>query len=165
VFYAGHGQIDASNTGSWVASDGVLDPMSQNGWIPNANLRNMIGRLKAQRILVLADSCFSGDFLDRTRGAPPKIDSAYFQKAVQLRARQVLTAGSSESVADKSEFGRELVDFLERNTAPFLDPDTMYVNIRLGIKNSLPLLGTLDDQLRPFPEGRWPGAQGRARAC
>jgi len=56
LFYAGHGYLDNSKTGFWIASDGVKDIYDQKGWIPNAQLRNLIGQLKAQRVLVVADA-------------------------------------------------------------------------------------------------------------
>ncbi len=142
VFYAGHGQTDSTKTGFWIASDGSKDIFSQNNWIPNAQLRNMIGNLKAQRILILADACFSGDFLNVSRGASPTIDNAYYRRALQLTARQVLTSGASESVPDESEFGHQLLNLLERNEAPILDPSSMYERIRLGVTQTMPLLGT-----------------------
>ena len=145
VFYAGHGQMDKSKTGFWIASDGSADQLGQNNWIANAQLRNMIGGLKAQRILVLADACFSGDFLNVNRGAKPKVDEEYRLRSLQLTARQVLTSGASESVPDDSEFGKQLVNLLERNTEPILDPVTMYDFVRRGVTRTLPLLGTLPD--------------------
>ncbi len=143
VFYAGHGQIDTSKTGFWIASDGSSDQLSQNNWIPNAQLRNMIGNLKAQRILILTDSCFSGDFLNVSRGFPTKIDTSYYAQALQLTSRQVLTSGASEAVPDASEFGQQLINVLERNTEAILDPVTMYESIKRGVTQTLPLLGTL----------------------
>lgn len=145
VFYAGHGQLDKSKTGFWIACDGSSDQLSQNNWIPNTQLRNMIGNLGAQRILILADACFSGDFLNVNRGALPSIDSAYYRQALQLVARQVLTSGASQSVPDDSEFGRQLVSLLNRNEEPVLDPVTMYDFIRRGVRQSIPLLGSLPD--------------------
>lgn len=143
VFYAGHGHTDATKTGFWIASDGSRDVYAQNNWIPNAQLRNMIGNLKAQRILILADACFSGDFLNVSRAAAPVIDSAYFRTALSLTARQVLTSGASESVPDESEFGRQILNLLERNDEPLLDPLSMYDRLRRGVTKTLPLLGSL----------------------
>ena len=142
VFYAGHGYLDSSNTGFWIACDGSKDKFSQNGWIPNAQLRNMIGQLKAERVLVLADACFSGDLLTVNRGSVPTVDSAFYRKALQLTARQVLTSGALETVPDESEFGRQLLSVLERSTGPLLDAYSLYERIRLGITQTLPLFGT-----------------------
>ncbi len=143
IFYAGHGQTDATGTGFWIASDGSRDTYSQNNWIPNQQLRNMIGSLKAQRILILADACFSGDFLQVSRGALPEITPAFYRNALQLTARQVLTSGASETVPDESEFGRQLLNLLQRNEAAILDPVSIYERIRLGVTRTSPLLGTL----------------------
>jgi len=143
IFYAGHGYLDASSTGFWIASDGVKDVFDQRGWIPNQQIRNYLSMLKAQRVLVVADACFSGDFLNVSRGAGPTIDSAYFAKALRLQARQVLTSGASETVPDESEFGRYFVTTLERNADPILDPYSMYDRIRANVTKTVPLLGTI----------------------
>ncbi|MDA8409680.1 MAG: caspase family protein [Treponema sp.] len=169
VFYAGHGQTDATKTGFWIASDGSRDQFAQNNWIPNQQLRNMIGGLKAQRILILADACFSGDFLNVTRGATPIIDNAYYKKALQLTARQVLTSGASQSVPDDSEFGHQLVNLLERNDQALLDPVTMYARLRLGVTKTLPLLGTMPGNEEGssyvlFLKGAGPGSLGDTSA-
>jgi hypothetical protein len=143
VFYAGHGYTDSTGTGFWIASDGSRDVLAQNNWIPNQQIRNMIGKIKAQRILILADACFSGDLLNVSRGAAPTIDSAYFRKALRLQARQVITSGSSESVPDDSEFGQQLLNILSRNDQAILDPVSMYERLRLGVSRTLPLFGSL----------------------
>jgi hypothetical protein len=143
IFYAGHGYLDDSRTGFWIASDGTKDVYSQQGWIPNAQLRNYISALKVQRVLLIADACFSGDFLNVTRGAGPTVDTAYFRKALKLTARQVLTSGASETVPDESEFGRQLISLLERNSDSVLDPHTMFDRIRRGVTKTEPLIGTI----------------------
>jgi len=143
IFYAGHGYLDSSSTGFWIAADGVKDVYDQRGWIPNQQIRNYISAFKAQRVLVVADACFSGDFLNVSRGAGPKVDSAFFSKALRLQARQVLTSGASETVPDESEFGRYFITTLERNSDPILDPHSMYDRIRTNVTQTVPLLGTI----------------------
>lgn len=143
VFYAGHGQTDSTKTGFWIASDGSSDVYSQNNWIPNGQIRNMIGSLSAQRILILADACFSGDFLNVSRGSLPTINNAFYKKALQLTARQVLTSGASETVPDDSEFGEAILNILRRSDTALLDPISMYERVRLGVTKTLPLLGSM----------------------
>lgn len=143
VFFAGHGHLDASSTGFWIASDGVRDVLDQRGWIANQQIRNYLATFKAIRILVVADACFSGDFVNVSRGAGPTVDSAYFSKALKLTARQVLTSGASETVPDESEFGRYLLTTLERNEDPILDPFSMYDRIRKSVTKTVPLFGTI----------------------
>jgi hypothetical protein len=143
IFYAGHGQLDESKSGFWIPVDGGTDTLSQDRWIPNSQIRSYIGQLKAQRVLIMADSCFSGDLLDTNRGATPTIDSAYYKQALQLTARQVLSSGASEAVPDQSEFASELLGYLERNTEPLVDTLSIYERIRTGMTQTLPLFGTL----------------------
>jgi voltage-gated potassium channel Kch len=143
IFYAGHGHLDESKTGYWIPVDGSSDHIKRSGWIANAQIRAWIAGLKAQRILIVADSCFSGDLLDVSRSATPEIDNAYFKKALSLTARQVLTSGASETVPDQSEFGRQFVAALERNTDPYIDALSIYDRIRRGVSKTLPLFGTL----------------------
>ncbi len=143
VFYAGHGQVDAAGAGYWIPSDAGLDPLEQKGWLSNAQIRGYIQKLKAQRILLVADSCFAGELLDSSRGALPELDSAYYRKALSLTARQVLTSGASEAVPDQSEFGRQFIDCLERNVDPYIDALAIYDRVRRGVTKTLPLYGSL----------------------
>jgi hypothetical protein len=144
LFYAGHGYLDsASNTGYWIPVDGGTDPENQDRWFANSQLRGYLGAIKAQRVLVLADSCFSGDLLNTQRGPMPVVDAAYYRNALQYSARQVLSSGASQTVPDQSEFGRELVSYLERNSEPLVDALSIYDHIRKGITQTLPLFGVL----------------------
>jgi formylglycine-generating enzyme required for sulfatase activity len=145
-YYAGHGYMDASsNSGFWVPTDAGLDEYTQANWIPNSQIRGLIENLKARHFCLISDSCFSGDILDVTRSKPPTVDDAYFKKAYERRARQVLTSGSSEAVPDKSEFSAMLIRALEENDKPYLDPLMLYDDIRLGVTETTPLLGDLRD--------------------
>jgi hypothetical protein len=94
---------------------------------------------------LIADSCFSGDILNPTRGATPAITNEYFRNAYARVSRQVLTSGASESVPDESQFTRQLKLALEGNTAPYLDPLMLYNQIRLGVAQTTPLFGDLKD--------------------
>jgi len=143
VFYAGHGQLDESKSGFWIPVDGGTDALAQDRWLPNSQLRNYLGQLKAQRVLVMADSCFSGDLLNTSRGASPVIDSAYYKRALQMTARQVLSSGASETVPDESEFGRQVLSYLERNTEPLIDSLSIFERIRGGMTQTLPMFGSL----------------------
>jgi hypothetical protein len=151
IFYAGHGYLDEANTGFWIASDGTTNTDKQDGWIQNSQLRNYIVKLAAQRVLVLNDACFSGDFVNTSRGLQvvSTKDPSFLAEALKYKARQVLSAGGSEEVPDDSEFGAALVDVLTRNTDPYIAPDTMYDNIRRSMSGKTePLLGTITGHQR-----------------
>ncbi len=144
IFYAGHGHLDQmSDTGFWIPADGGLDTFEQDNWLPNAQIRGFISKMKARHIVLMSDSCFSGDILNPTRAITPEITSEYFRRAYSRVSRQVLTSGASETVPDSSEFARGLKMALEGNTAPQLDPIMLYSQIRLGMKDTTPLLGDL----------------------
>jgi len=146
VFYAGHGHLDkTSNTGFWIPVDGGMDVYEQANWLPNAQIRGFVSNMKARHVVLITDSCFSGDFLNPTRGIAPTITNEYFRNAYARISRQVLTSGASESVPDESPFTRQLKLALEGNSAPYLDPLMLYNQIRLGVTQTTPLFGDLKD--------------------
>jgi hypothetical protein len=104
-----------------------------------------MSNMKARHVALIADSCFSGDFLNPSRGITPTITNEYFKNAYSRVSRQVLTSGASESVPDESPFTRQLKLALEGNTAPYLDPLMLYNQIRLGVTKTTPLFGDLKD--------------------
>lgn len=70
--------------------------------------------MKSIHILLIVDSCFSGDIRNISRviseatDAIEAIDNVYFSKAFSKVSRQVLTSGASERVPDVSQFARAL---------------------------------------------------------
>jgi hypothetical protein len=75
---------------------------------------------------------------------PPQIDNAYYRRAYSLTSRQVLTSGSSETVPDQSEFSSALIHCLRKNTDPLLDPIGIYNDVRLSVRKTTPLYGSLN---------------------
>jgi hypothetical protein len=146
IFYAGHGYLDEiTDTGFWIPVNAGTDVYAQANWLPNAQIRGLISKLKSSHICLITDACFSGDILNSTRGISPTINNDYFKKAYERTSRQVLTSGASETVPDRSEFCRLLKMTLEKNKNPYLDPVMLYNEIRLGVKNTLPMIGNLKE--------------------
>ncbi|MCK6683609.1 MAG: SUMF1/EgtB/PvdO family nonheme iron enzyme [Thermoanaerobaculia bacterium] len=144
LFYAGHGHLDEmSGTGFWIPSDAGTDVIAQENWLPNSQIRGLIRNIPSRHVLVVSDSCFSGDLLDVFRGRAPDIKDEYFKKAYSLRARQVLTSGASEAVPDRSEFADQLILALKENRKPYVDPVLLFAELRTGVKKTQPLLGSL----------------------
>lgn len=144
IFYAGHGHLDTKLTkkGSWIPVDGGKDELFQDNWIPNDTLRAIIDNIKSKHILLISDSCFSGDILDSKRGAENPATNDYFKKAYQKVSRQILTSGASETVSDNSDFARALKTFLQYNNKPMIDPLTVFENVRIeSSRNSTPMFG------------------------
>ena len=116
IFYAGHGHLDkSSNSGFWIPVDGGVDVYEQANWLPNSQIRGFISNLKARHVALIADSCFSGDFLNPSRGMAPTITNEYFKNAYARVSRQVLTSGASNRVENKdfSSFLTPLKNFLD----------------------------------------------------
>ena len=145
IYYAGHGHFDEnSNAGFWIPFDAGTDQLAQENWLPNSQIRGYISRFKAIHVFMVSDACFSGDILDTSRSMPPQIDNAFFRRAYTFTSRQVITSGASETVPDQSEFSAALINSLRKNTSPLLDPLGIYNDVRLSVRNTLPLYGTLN---------------------
>lgn len=147
VAYSGHGHTDPfDDMGYWIASNGSRDTDARNNWIPNAQLRNIFARLPVKNILVICDSCFSGDLLDQDRDLAP-MSPASIELADSLTSREVLTSGSSEKVKDvevggHSPFMYHLLDSLRR-AENWTDPVRLWDRLRTGVRGQQPIYGDL----------------------
>ncbi len=155
VFYAGHGHIDSiTKEGSWIpVESGTDDP---SAWLSNHEVKNYlkIDAIKARHVLLISDSCFSGDFFRNSRGNSPfsrEISDAALKKAYFRTSRQAITSGGLEPVADSgfsgnSVFSHFLVSSLAANEKPYLTPGELFSEVRAGVgKNAeqLPQFGDL----------------------
>ena len=108
IYFAGHGKYEGANREAyWIPRDGLAD--DDASWISASELRKRIGLMSARGILVIADSCFSGEF---TR-APADL-SAFSDnrrqallKAGAKRSRMFISSGGNEPVLDKGCAGQE----------------------------------------------------------
>lgn len=116
IYYAGHGYFDAiGKTVYWQPIDASQDDSSD--WISAQDIFNRIRGLKARHILLVADSCFSGGLLVDVMGNPQDINrkAAYFDDAMKLSSRHIMTSGGLEFVDDNGPYGRSIFthSFLE----------------------------------------------------
>ena len=152
IYYAGHGHIDSiTRKGSWIpVESGTDDP---SAWIDNRTITDYlnIDAIKAKHVLLVSDSCFSGDFFRGTRGAIPEVTDSVIRKAYQLSSRQAITSGGVEPVSDagfggNSVFSHFLIAALKNNTKPFLIPSELFPPIKSGVAQNaeqFPQLGSL----------------------
>ena len=152
VTYAGHGQIDpVTGKGSWIPVEcGTDDPTA---WIDNRNITDYlnVNAIKARHVLMVSDSCFSGDLFRGNRGALPAVDDAFHKRAYTCSSRQAISSGGLELVSDasfggNSVFNHLLVAALDNNTKPCLIPSEIFGEIKAGVgKNAdqLPQFGDL----------------------
>ncbi|MGD2086902.1 MAG: DUF1566 domain-containing protein [Candidatus Aminicenantes bacterium] len=144
IFYAGHGHLDnASDTGYWIPVDGGSDKDERVKWVPYSTLIGLIENIRSKHILLISDSCFSGDILKVYRAGQPKIGKENFRRDYELRCRLVITSGSSERVPDSSEFARKLILTLQKNSKSFLTALTLYERIRDGMERTSPRFGEI----------------------
>jgi hypothetical protein len=152
IFYAGHGHIDnITKKGSWIpVESGTDDP---SAWISNQDIKDYlsIDAIKAKHVLLVSDSCFSGDFFRGTRGVIPEVTDSVIKKAYQLSSRQAITSGGLEPVSDagfsgNSVFSHFLVSALKNNTKPYLIPSELFPSIKSGVAQNaeqFPQMGSL----------------------
>jgi len=152
IFYAGHGHVDnITKKGSWIPVESSTDDPS--AWISNQDIKDYlnIDAIKAKHVLLVSDSCFSGDFFRGTRGAIPEVTDTVIKKAYQLSSRQAITSGGLEPVSDagfggNSVFSHFLVAALNNNTKPYLIPSELFPAIKSGVAQNaeqFPQMGSL----------------------
>ncbi len=151
IYFAGHGSVDSfSEMGAWAPVDARKDTL--HGSILNETIKAYLARLAARHVLVISDSCFSGDFF-KHREAPQSIgkNDAYMQQALAKNSRQALTSGGLEPVSDDgfdghSVFAYYLLKTLRENTAPYLFPADLHDRVKGGVSQNAkqtPRLGHL----------------------
>jgi formylglycine-generating enzyme required for sulfatase activity len=152
VYYAGHGHVDSiTGKGSWIpVESGTDDPTA---WLGNRDVTDYlsVNAIKARHVLLVSDSCFSGDFFRGSRGALPTIDDAFLKKAYSRSSRQAISSGGLEPVSDagfggNSVFSHFLVTALNSNSKLYLVPSELFGEVRAGVgKNAdqLPQFGDL----------------------
>ncbi len=146
VYYAGHGTlIDIGrqrDTGYWLPIN-ADPPPNDSFWVPNEFITNHLGRFKARRVLVIADSCYGGLlstspghlFLDNGAAAD-NLD--YVRYKLPRRSRLLLSSGGDKPVLDSdggnhSVFARYLIEVLRNNDAIMTAPE-LFQQIREPIR-------------------------------
>ena len=155
IYYAGHGWLDTeADKGFWLPVDAREDKRTQ--WVSNDTVRDALRALKAKHVLVVADSCFSGTL---TRGPAPRSNRGreYVAKMARLKARQVLSSGGLEPVADSSgsghsPFAAALIAALRANPG-VLEATSLFAELRRPVALN-------SDQVPQFADIRMAGHEG-----
>jgi uncharacterized protein YlxW (UPF0749 family) len=124
VYYAGHGELDEVNArGHWLPVD--AEPDSSANWISNVAISDVLNAMSARRVLVIADSCYSGTLTRSSlasldAGASDEARAAWLRALASKRSRTALTSGGLAPVLDgggagHSVFANALIDALQRN--------------------------------------------------
>jgi hypothetical protein len=120
IYYAGHGVLDADKA-YWVPTDASAGVWPS--YISAAAISDAIEHIKARKLILISDSCFSGALM---RGGPAddiKIDATDRAKALARigsdRSRILISSGNNEPVSDAggnghSVFAQALLNGLAR---------------------------------------------------
>ncbi|WP_455204785.1 caspase family protein [Kaarinaea lacus] len=125
VYYAGHGELSVKkDIGFWLPVD--ADRNNKRKWIPNTAISDVISAMPVKRVLVIADSCYSGSL---TRSSIAHVDDntstaerlTWLRAMAKSRARLALTSGGLKPVADigagnHSLFANALLNVLDANS-------------------------------------------------
>jgi hypothetical protein len=124
------------------------DRSDKRKWIPNSAISDVISAIPAKRVLVVADSCYSGSL---TRSSLARLDTGvseverltWLRAMAKSRARLALTSGGLQPVADigggdHSLFANALLGILENNT-DILEGQRLYqqvfAQVTIGAEN------------------------------
>ncbi len=122
IYYAGHGDLDTGpERAYWLGVDARED--TRVGWLSAENIRAKIKQMRANHVLLVADSCFSGAI---THPTTTTIGRALTDTRLRVqwnrRARMVLTSGQVQPVADRagdpnhSFFAKYFLQILRQNS-------------------------------------------------
>jgi hypothetical protein len=148
IFYAGHGNrltTGGSEIGYWLPANAERPPRNTY-WVANEFVTGHLARIKAKRVLVVADSCYAGllsgepSFLLVGDDGPSYDDMEFLRFKLDKRARLLLSSGGDRPVLDQgggdnSVFARAFLDELEANTSLLPSPE-LFLRIRERVRSS-----------------------------
>jgi uncharacterized protein YjbI with pentapeptide repeats len=139
VFFAGHGYYPADEgEGYWIPRD-AGKPLSQRLFLPTSTILGKMKALKVKHTLLIADSCFSGSLIRKTRGSA--VDSRFYLDLSKKKSRQIITSGGLEPVSDQgggnhSIFAGKLLQILSKEYQEPLSASELALELRKEVKNA-----------------------------
>ena len=110
IYYAGHGSYDrTTDKGYWLPVDADSDPLITSRDISADDLITEVRGLAARHVIIISDSCFSGD-LSRDAGdiSPSDGNQAYIHRMQRAPSRTLMASGSDEPVSDSGSQGHSV---------------------------------------------------------
>jgi hypothetical protein len=133
IYYSGHGYYDAAmNEGYWVPVD--APGKSEGDYFANAYMLNLLKRINAKHIFLVADACFSGSlFAEAHRG--------FYENVEQYKSRWGLTSGRLEFVSDgqagaNSPFARAFLSYLKDNKQDKFSVTQLIQHVKVEVANA-----------------------------
>lgn len=127
IYYAGHGariKTGKYESGYWLPINADAPPRDTL-WVSNESITKHLRRLQANRIIVVADSCYAGLLSNEPgylmMGGGPVYDAEYIKYKLPKRARLLMASGGDKPVLDNgapghSVFAAVLLETLEQNS-------------------------------------------------
>lgn len=149
IYYAGHGsrrQTASFEAGYWLPVNAHRPP-DPTFWIPTEEVSRYLGTSRAQRILLLADSCYAGILEDDPRGRLHiRDDRAFFlsvgfvDRGFDRKSRLLVSSGGDRPVLDDSGdghsvFASALISVLEANDQLLTTP-ALFLDLQEMVKES-----------------------------
>ncbi len=132
IFYAGHGSV-RNEKGYWQPVDADFD---MTNWISPAIVKDVLLDHPSRRMLILADSCYSGALVKGTPPSPSPTDARDAK-----HARMVISSGGDAPVIDSADgqhsiFTRALLDVLGKPGQKITDVQSVFTRIRERVVDS-----------------------------
>lgn len=148
IYYAGHGSrvsVGDFESGYWLPVNADKPP-NTTFWIPTEQITDHMATFKAKRVLVIADSCYSGILDDdpsmvfMSENARAYNSEGYVDLRFDKKSRLLLSSGGDRPVMDggggeNSIFAKALLDELERNDGLLTTP-ALFLRLRDRISAS-----------------------------
>ncbi|OGR03419.1 MAG: hypothetical protein A2520_09260 [Deltaproteobacteria bacterium RIFOXYD12_FULL_53_23] len=104
IYYAGHGyEVESTKTGYWIPSDGSAK--SPANWISSNDINKMLGNIKAKQVLLVSDSCFSGNLAKEQKVSAVQGTA---EDILGKRSVIVMSSGGDEPVSDEGRDGHSV---------------------------------------------------------
>lgn len=105
IYYAGHGVLlDDKQQGFWLPADADADKPAS--WMSNADINRLVGLIPARQLLLVSDSCFSGQLVGSER--VQVASGADAGTLLGKRAAVVMSSGGDEPVSDEGRDGHSV---------------------------------------------------------
>jgi uncharacterized protein len=139
IYFSGHGrrlQSGSQQVGYWLPTNAEPSP-DDTLWVPNDFVSRHLGRIGAKRVLVIADSCYSGllgDDPGYVMVGEGNYSDEYIAWKRPKRSRLVISSGGDTPVVDDtththSVFASALLETLETNEQVLTAPE-LFLRIR-----------------------------------
>lgn len=133
IYYAGHGEWDASsNIGFWLPTD--ARKISSTAWFRNSTLVDYLKAINSRHTLLITDACFGGSIFKTRKAfedAPKAIEILY-----EYPSRKAMTSGSLTEVPDQSSFTKYFLERLEKNPQKYLSAEQLFSSLRIAVINN-----------------------------